>query len=163
MDKSKLKWIGIGVLLLALGFGAGKYSNPARVEVASSSKEKTIEVTKKEEVKKENKNKVITIKEISNKDGSKTKETIITDKGTVDTNSKAETKTEITKENKSETITIRDIGLNIGAVAVKDFTHFNDKTEAAFTFKKRIWSNLSVNGFIMSDMKKGALGLGWDF
>ena len=163
MDKTKLTYIGIALLLLALGFGAGKYSKPAIVKTTSSSKEKTIEMAKKEDIKKENKDKVVIIKETTNKDLSKTKETVITDKGTINTNSKVESKIETTKESKTETITIRDIGLNVGVIAVKDFTNFNSKTEVAFTIKKRVWSSLSINGFIMSDMKKGGLGLGWDF
>lgn len=154
MDKTKLKWIGVGVLLLALGFGVGKFSNPAKV----ITKVETKEVIKFVEVKQENKNVVITTKKTTQKDGTIVEESKTEDK----TVTKVDTKIDSKKETESETITVRDIGLNIGLLAIKDISHFNDKTEYAFVAKKRIFSSVTLNGLITTDKKIG-LGLGWDF
>lgn len=154
MDKTKLKWIGVGVLLLVLGFGVGKFSNPAKVVT----KVETKEVIKYVEVKQENKNIIVITKKITQKDGTVIEESKTEDK----TVTKVDTQIDSKIEAKSETITIRDIGLNIGVLAIKDINNLSDKTEYGLTFKKRIFSNISINGLITTDKEIG-LGLGWDF
>jgi len=154
MDKTKLIKIGICILVIAIAFGAGKYSNPSKI----ITKIETVEVIKLVEVKQENKNVVIKTKKTTQKDGTVIEESQTEDKSIT----KVDTQIDSKIEAKSETITIRDIGLNIGVVAIKDITNFNDKTEYAFTAKKRIFSNITLNGLITTDKKIG-VGLGWDF
>jgi hypothetical protein len=144
----------VGILLLALGFGVGKYSNPSKVETVT----KVEEVIKYVEVKQENKNVVLKTKKTTNVDGSIVEETIMEDKSIV----KTDTKIDSEKKSESETITTRDIGLNLGLLAIKDMNKLSDKTEYALVVKKRVFSAVSINGMVSTDKKIG-VGLGWDF
>ena len=149
-----LKYGLVGILLLALGFGVGKYSNPAKVETVT----KVEEVIKYVEVKQENKNVVLKTKKTTNVDGSIVEETIMEDKSIT----KTDTKIDSEKKSESETITTRDIGLNLGLLVVKDINKLSDKTEYGLVIKKRVFSAVTINGLITSDKKIG-VGLGWDF
>ena len=144
----------IGLLLVAIGFGAGKYSKPAEVK----QKAEIHEVIKYVEVKQENKNIVIKTKKTTNVDGSIVEESTTEDKSITKTDSELNSKSDI----KTETITTRDIGLNLGVLAIKDINKLSDKTEYAFVVKKRIFSAVTINGLVTTDKKIG-LGLGWDF
>jgi hypothetical protein len=62
---TKLKLGLIGLLLLGLGFGIGKFSNPAKVVTKTEFKE----IIKIVEVKKEQKNLVVVTKKTTKKDG----------------------------------------------------------------------------------------------
>lgn len=144
----------IGLLLLALGFGVGKYSNPAKVQTVTEIKE----VVKIVEVKQENKNVVLKTKKTTHVDGTIVEESVMEDKSVT----KTDTKVDSLKESKSETIITRDIGLNLGLLAIKDINKLSDKTEYAFTIKKRVFSAVTINGLVTTDKKIG-VGLGWDF
>lgn len=144
----------IGLLLVAIGFGAGKYSKPAEVKQKAEIHQEVQQIEKKLE----NKNLVIKTKKTTNVDGSIVEESITEDKSITKTDSELNSKTDI----KTETITIRDIGLNLGVLAIKDINKLSDKTEYAFVVKKRIFSAVTINGLVTTDKKIG-LGLGWDF
>jgi hypothetical protein len=144
----------IGILLLALGFGVGKYSNPAKIQTVTEIKE----VVKVVEVKQENKNVVLKTKKTTHIDGTIVEESVMEDKSITKTDTQIDSK----KESNTETITTRDIGLNLGLLAIRDINKLSDKTEYALVIKKRVFSAVTINGMISSDKKIG-VGLGWDF
>ena len=143
----------IGLLLVSLGFGAGKYSNPSKVETVT----KIEEVIKYVEVKQENKNVVLKTKKTTNVDGSIVEESTTEDKSITKTDTQIDSK----KESKSETITIRDLGLSVQALAMAPIKDF-DNREYGVLVKKRIIGN--VSGTILAT-HKGTIGLavGLDF
>lgn len=131
----------IGLLLLGLGVGIGRFSKPAEVKTVTKTEVK--EVVKIVEVKQENKNVVIKTKKITNTDGSIVEESITEDKSIT----KTDTKLDSTKEASSEssTLTKRDSGLTISALALTtDIKDINNNMEYGVLIKKRIISNVSA-------------------
>jgi len=150
------KYVRIGVLslvLLGVGYGAGKFSNPAKVITKTEIKEiiKTVEVVK------ENKNIKTETRVITHPDGTKEEVTVIVDRTTTHT----DTDTNVNRDIKNETITIRDLGLSVQALALAKTNDFNNR-EYGVLIKKRIISN--VSGTILAT-QKGTIGLaiGLDF
>lgn len=77
-NRNKILVIGSA---FTIGLACGFYAHPSRIE----EKEITKDVKQEEKDKQENKNKVVTIVEKTNADGSKTKTTVITDRSIIDT------------------------------------------------------------------------------
>jgi hypothetical protein len=150
------KYVKIGLLslvLLGVGYGAGKFSNPAKVITKTEIKE----IVKIVEVVKEKKDVKTIIKVVTRPDGTKEEETTIVDNTTTDTN----TNTDISKESKNETITTRDIGLSVQALALAKFNDINNR-EYGVLIKKRIISNIS-GSILVTDKKTIGLAVGLDF
>lgn len=152
---------------LSVGYGIGYFKKPAKVEVTTQTKERTKEQVKKDINKVENKDKIVVIKETRNADGSVTRETTITDRGTVGTTTKVDTVKEASRESSSRTVTTNDIGLTIQALAYVDTKKPSEIDSYGIYVKKRIIGNISL-GFTgitdkKFDEKKIGLGLGYDF
>lgn len=153
LDNKYFKIGVISLLLLGIGFGAGRFSKPAKVVTQIQTKE----VVKTVEVKQENKNVVITTKKTTEKDGTVVEETKTEDKSVVN----SETKSDSLKEAKSETITTRDIGLSVQALTLMKINDFNNR-EYGVLVKKRIIGNIS--GTIAATNKGTAIiAVGLDF
>lgn len=146
-----------GLIILAvlgLGYGVGKFSNPAKVITKTEFKEK-IKVV---EVIKEQKNVVITTKKTTKKDGTIIEESKTEDKTVTYQDKKSESKT----ESKSSTITTRDIGLSVHAMAMQNIGDLERKREYGIFVKKRVIGNISVGGLV-TDQKTIGLSVGMDF
>lgn len=156
MNLLQNNYVRIGVLsllLLGVGYGAGKFSNPAKVITKTEIKE----VVKVVEVVKEKKDVKTVIKVVTRPDGTKEEETTIEDKTVTDSN----TNIDISKESKKETITTRDLGLSVQALALAKINDINNR-EYGVLIKKRIISNIS-GSVLVTDKKTIGLAVGLDF
>lgn len=146
-----------GLIILAvlgLGYGVGKYSNPAKVVTKTEFKEK-IKVV---EVIKEQKNVVVTTKKTTKKDGTIIEESKTEDKSVTYQDKHSESKT----ESKSSTVTTRDIGLSVHAMAMQNIGDLERQREYGIFVKKRVIGNISVGGLV-TDQKTVGLSVGMDF
>lgn len=148
-----LKYGLIGLLLLGVGYGAGKFSNPAKVVTKTEYKE----VIKEVEVKKEQKNVVVYSKKTTKKDGTVIEETKTQDKSTTYQDKTSESK----KELASSTITTRDLGLSVHGLVMQKIDEPQGREYGVFV-KKRVVGNISVGG-IVTDKKTVGLSVGLDF
>lgn len=148
-----LKYCLIGLLILGVGYGAGKYSNPAKVVTKTEYKEVIREV----EVKKEQKNVVVYTKKTTQKDGTVIEESKSEDKSTTYQDRKTEKDTRIS----SSTTTTRDIGLSVHALVMQDIDREQSR-EYGIYLKKRVIGNISVGGLV-TDKKTVGLSVGLDF
>jgi hypothetical protein len=151
---TKLKLGLIGLLLLGLGFGIGKFSNPSKVVTKTEFKE----VIKVIEVIKEQKNVVIVTKKTTKKDGTIIEESKTEDKTVTYQDKHSESK----KEFKNSTITTRDIGLSVHALAMQNIGDLEQDREYGIFVKKRVLGNISVGGLV-TDQKTIGLSVGMDF
>ena len=151
---TKLKYGLVGALLLILGFGVGKFSNPAKVVTKTQIKE----VVKTVEVVKEQKNLVVVTKKTTKKDGTIIEESKTEDKSV----SYQDKRTDSKKESKSSTIATRDIGLSVHALAMQNLDDVERKREYGIFVKKRVIGNISVGGLV-TDQKTLGLSVGMDF
>jgi hypothetical protein len=151
---AKLKLALVGLLLLGLGYGVGKFSNPAKVVTRTEFKEK-IKVV---EVIKEQKNVVVITKKTTKKDGTIIEESKTEDKSTTYQDKHSESKKEIS----SSTVTTRDIGLSVHAMAMQNIGDLEQKREYGIFVKKRVIGNISVGGLV-TDQKTIGLSVGMDF
>jgi hypothetical protein len=150
------KYVRIGLLslvLLGVGYGAGKFSNPAKVITKTEIKEVVKVVESKQQKKDVNKKIVV----ITRPDGTKESTTTIEDKTVTDSNKTID----VSKESKSETITTRDLGLSVQALALAKFNDINNR-EYGVLIKKRIISNIS-GSILVTDKKTIGLAVGLDF
>jgi hypothetical protein len=145
-------------VFVGLGFGAGYFAKPSKVDIQYKDREVIKEVVK--EVIKENKNVITTIKETKNKDGSSTIDTTIEDKSQIDS-SKVSDK-EVVKEITSSKITTNEIGLTVQALVISDLNNVSGNREYGIYVKKRVFSNVSVGAIATTDKKIG-VGIGLDF
>lgn len=151
---TKIKYGLIGLLLLGIGFGVGKFAAPAKVITKTEFKEK-IKVV---EVIKEQKNVVVTTKKTTKKDGTIIEESKTEDKTVTFQDTKKESKTETS----ASTITTRDIGLSVHAMVMQDLDNIERKREYGIFVKKRVIGNISVGGLV-TDQKTVGLSVGMDF
>lgn len=149
-----LKYGLIGALLLGLGYGAGKYANPAKVVTKTEYKE----VIKQVEVIKEQKNVVVYSKKTTQKDGTIIEESKTEDKSTTYQDKTTESKREFA----TSTITTRDLGLSVHALALQHIQATDSGREYGVFIKKRIISNISIGG-LATDHKTVGLSVGLDF
>ena len=145
------KTLAIGVLvLLGAGYGIGRYLQPAEVKTEIKIVEKEVVVEKKDVV--------TVIKETKNSDGTITKETVITDRTTIE----AETNktTEAIKEVIAQKPQYR--------IRLESGYDFNQKQQQhALGLEKRFWGPLSlgVAGTVDQNMgfKSANLTVSWEF
>lgn len=149
-----LKYGLIGALLLGLGYGVGKFSNPAKVVTKTEYKE----VIKEVEVKKEQKNVVVYTKKTTKKDGTIIEEKKEEDKSTI----YQDIKKESSKQLASSTVTTRDLGLSVNVYAAENLEHTERGREYGVFVKKRVIGNVNV-GVMASDRKTVGLSVGLDF
>lgn len=154
-----VKYSLIGLLILGLGVGIGRFSKPAEVKTITKTEVK--EVIKIVEVKQENKNVVVKTKKTTHNDGTIVEESILEDK----TVTKVGIKVDSLKESSSESISVtkRDTGLTIQALALTtDLKDINNNLEYGVLIKKRIIGNVSAS---VIATHKGTVGLaaGLDF
>ena len=140
--------------IIVVSYGAGKFSNPAKVVTKTEIKEviKTVEVIK------EQKNVTVTTKKTTQKDG-----TIIEESKTEDkTTTYQDKSTESNKEVVSSNITTRDLGLSVHALALQNIQHTDRGREYGVFIKKRIIGNVSI-GAMATDKQTVGLSIGLDF
>lgn len=142
-----------GLLLIGLGFGIGKFSQPAKV----ITKVETKEVIKIVENKQERKNVVVVSDKTTKPDGTVIEHTKTEDKTETDT----KTVVDSSKQTKIESTQIRDSGLSIQALAITKLDDFNNR-EYGVLVKKRIVGNISASALATH---KGTFGIavGLDF
>ena len=151
---TKLKYGLIGLLILGIGYGAGKYSNPAKVVTKTEYKE----VVKEVEVKKEQKNVVVYTKKTTQKDGTVIEESKSEDKSTTYQDKTTEKDTRIS----SSTTTTRDLGLSLHVLGMQNIGDRPAEREYGIFVKKRVISNISV-GALATDKRTVGLSVGLDF
>lgn len=147
MDNKYKVLIVVG--LLVVSFGAGKFSNPAKVKTEIK------EVIKTVTVKEEAKAKIVYKEKIVYKDGT-TREIEQTDESS---NTRESSDSETNRSN--VTIVTRDNGLTLQALAVFDTNNLKDREYGLYA-KKRVFANISVGGFATTDKKIG-IAVGLDF
>jgi len=142
-----------GLIILGLGFGIGKYSQPAKVVTKTEIKEVVKIVEKKEE----RKNVVVVSDKITKPDGTIIEHTETKDKTEINT----DTNINIAKDTKTESTQIRDSGLSIQALAITKLDDLNNR-EYGVLVKKRIVGNVSASALATH---KGTIGIavGLDF
>lgn len=142
--------IGGGLVLLLVGYGVGRYLQPAEVRTEIKEVEKQVVKTK---------NNVITVvKETTNKDGTTTKETTITDKTeTIDTTKKS-------KEENTEIIALKP-QYRIRGGAGYDFK--DNSPQYVLGGEKRFWGpmSLGLDATVKSNMEFKAVNVtaSWEF
>ena len=149
MNNLKVLIIG-GVVLLGLGYGVGRYLQPAEVKIEIKEVEKQVVKTKT--------NVVTVVKETTNKDGTTTKETTITDKTEiVDTTKKS-------KEENTEIVAIKP-QYRIRGGAGYDFK--DNSPQYVIGGEKRFWGpvSLGLDATVKSNMEFKAVNLtaSWEF
>lgn len=143
----------IALLLLGVGYGVGRYAQPAKVVTKTEIKEVIKEVKAVEQH-----NNIVTVTHtVTAPNGTTTTDTTTHDATTIDTN----THTDMTIAAKTDTTVIRDSGLTIQALAVIDIHDYNNR-EYGVLVKKRIVGNISAS--VMAT-HKGTIGIavGLDF
>jgi hypothetical protein len=143
----------IGVCILAIGVGIGRFSKPT--EVVTEIKEK--EVIRYVENKDEKKNVKIIKKKITNVDGSST------EIETIEDTSSSHSHVSLSKDTQKEfkQTTKNNIGLTISAlVLARDLTV--NEHEYGVSVSKRIFSNISV-GAIVTEKRAVGLTIGLEF
>lgn len=146
---NKYTKIGLGVLLVAIIFTAGRFSKPTKVETKT--------VTKTETVKVEGKTRVVYRDRVISPDGTITEH----EQEREDTNTREESKSSASTEN---TVT-NDVGLTLAALAVKSVKDVGGETGVQIVASKRILGglNLATSFTSFKDEKLAAVGLGWSF
>lgn len=147
MDLKTKILIGLG--LIALGYGAGYFTKPTKVET------RTVEVVKEVVKKQEQKQKIVF------------KERIVYKDGTVVEKERSEDKTDTTEESlkdsskSSENIVKNDIGLNLSVLAISDISNLPNPQYGVHV-TKRIISNITVGAMASTDKKVGlSVGIGF--
>lgn len=126
MNNWKL-YLGGGLILLGLGYGVGRYLQPAEVRTEIKEVEKQVVKTRT--------NVVTQIKEVTNKDGTTTKETTITDK------------TEIVDSTKKSSETLSEVIVTKPQYRVRGGAGFDfDDKMPQYTIggEKRFWGPMSL-------------------
>jgi hypothetical protein len=142
------------VAIAAVSYGAGKFSNPAKVITKTEIKE----VVKTVEVIKEQKNVVVITKKTTKKDGTIIEESKTEDKSVTFQDKSTESKKQVV----SSQITTRDIGLSVHALALQNLQHTERDREYGVFVKKRVFGNISV-GAMATDQRTFGLSVGMDF
>jgi hypothetical protein len=142
------------LVIAGVSYGAGKFSNPAKVVTKTQVKE----VIKQVEVIKEQKNLVVVTKKTTQKDGTIIEESKSEDKSTT----YQDRTTESNKEMISSQITTRDLGLSVHVLALQNLQHTNRGREYGVFIKKRIIGNVSI-GALATDKQTVGLSVGLDF
>lgn len=145
LRKYKIQF-AIILIVLAIGYGVGYFTKPAKIE--------TVTVEKVKIEKQAAETKIIYREKITKPDGTVTEIE----------QSKTDTKTsENIDSSKSSVNTVKnDIGLNLGALAVFDTNNLSNNREYAITVNKRVLGNFSVNAMVTTDKKVG-VGIGISF
>ena len=158
METKNKVYIGLSVLFLLIAFEIGRYTKATRVEIVT--KEVIKEVIKKDSNVDIKKNKVITITKTVNVDGSITTNTVITDRGTVESHTTTDSIKESVKT--SDTTTLRDSGLTVEALSLIDYKNLSNDKIYGFSVSKRILGNLRA-GILGTTDKKIGFTVGIDF
>lgn len=148
-SKTKI-FIGIILLALALGFGAGYFTKPSSVKTI------TVEKVVTEQAKSEIQYKVIYKEKTVKPDGTVT-EIEKTDNTVAET---SDTKSD-TEKSTSQTIK-NDIGLTISALAVANPASLTPTIDYGVFVSKRVFSNVSVGLMAFTDKRIG-VGVGISF
>lgn len=157
-----LKYGLIGIIILTLGVGIGRFSKPAEVKVVTKTDIK--EVIKIVEVKQENKNIVVKTKKTTNKDGTIVEESIVEDKTSIKTDTNIDSSKQISFQ--QSTITKRDRGLTVQALAITtDISDINNNIQYGGLLKFRVIGNSSMTILGATNGKDKTIGVaaGWDF
>lgn len=144
MENKKI--IGIGVLILAIGYGIGYFTKPTKVE--------TVTVEKVKIEKQAAETKIVYKTKVITKDGT------VTETETSKTDSKTSENVDSSKS--TETVVKNDVGLNLAALAIVDSNNLSGQREYAITASKRVIGNFTVNGIVTTDKKVG-VGIGLQF
>ena len=146
MNKSII--VIVAIILVSMGYGAGKYANPAKVET------KIVEVEKEKIVVKTNV--VVKTKEIKRPDG-----TVITE---TDTTDKSTTATDIDKE-MSNTNLVINAKPNYMVSGVMGSNTSNVDFSYGVKLDKRAVGNLFAGGMVMKNSKDTFVGIsvGYEF
>lgn len=149
MQNLKYMLLG-GLVLLLVGYGVGRYLQPAEVRTEIKEVEKQVVKTKN--------NVVTVVKEVTNKDGTSTKETTITDRTeTVDSTKKS-------KEEHTEIVATKP-QYRIRGGAGYDFK--DNAPQYVAGFEKRFWGPLSLglDATVKSNMDFKAVNVtaSWEF
>jgi len=152
VDNKKLLAL-LGLVLIAIGVGVGRFSKPT--EVITKIEEK--EVIKYVEKKQENKDVKTTKKKTIKKDGEVIEEETTEDRSKTSTDIASSSE----KESKKEQKIINDSGIRLSALILARDLSVNEY-EFGFAFSKRVLSNISV-GIIATEKKALGLTLGLDF
>jgi hypothetical protein len=153
MFSKNIKFIWIGVALVSIGVGIGRFSQPTKVITKVEEKE----VIKYVEKKQENKDVKVTKKKTTKKDGEVIEEEITEDR--------SRTNTEVSgvsqKETKKEKEVVNNRGLTLSAlVLARDLSV--SEYEYGIAVSKRIFSNISM-GIIATEKKALGLTVGLEF
>ena len=129
-NKHKVMLIG-GVFLV--GLATGYSMHPSKIVET----DKETDVKQEEKDKQENKNKVVTIIEKTNKDGSKTKTTVITDRSVIDTKDNLN---EVKDSDKEKITTYDTSSLKLNVLVSKSFEsgHITDPLVYGIGFDKKV-------------------------
>lgn len=131
--------ITIGLVLLALSFGAGYYATPSKVKTEVKEVVKT--------VKEEAKTKIVYREKIVYKDGT----VVERETEREDTNTKESSESSRTSKNE----TTKDTGLTLSALAIADIKDVTGQREYGIHVTKRVFSNVVVGAMVTTDKKIG--------
>lgn len=143
---NKYTKIGLGVLLLAVVFTAGRFSKPTKVQTKIETKTIT--------VKEEAKTRIVYRDRVISPDGTITEKEIERE----DTNIREESSSVA----KSENTVTNDSGLTLSALAIAPIKDLSGDREYAVVASKRVLGALNVVASISTDKRVG-IGLGWSF
>jgi len=147
---SNTKKVLIGLVLLAISFGAGYFATGNRTVTEIK------EVVKVVTVKEEAKTKIVYKDRIVYPDGRIEER----ERSEENTNTREGSTTEASRN--SNTTSTKDVGLTLQALAIVDINDIKGSREYGIYAKKRVFSNISVGALVTSDKKVG-VGLGLDF
>jgi hypothetical protein len=143
---NKITKIGLGILLLAIVFTAGRFSKPAKVE--------TKEVVKTVTVKEEGKTKIVYRDRETRPDGT------VIEKEVEREDSYSRDSSEYNRSTDKKVT--NDSGLTLSALAVVKIDDIKGDRDYAAVVSKRILGGLNVSAMATTDKKIG-VGLGWSF
>ena len=152
-ESKKVKVGLIGLTLIGVGIGIGRFSKPT----STITKVQEKEVIRYVEKKQENKNVKITKKKIIKKDGDIIEEEITEDRSSTNEEIVASSQ----KETKKETKVINNLGLRLSALVLAKDLALNEY-EFGVAISKRVFSNISV-GIVATEKRAMGLTVGLDF
>lgn len=153
MLNNRLKLGLIGVVILAVGIGVGRFSKPAEVVTEIKEKEVITYVEKKEE----KKDVKITRTKTINKDGSSVETEVVEDKSNSSSNVAVASSREANLNQKTK----NTAGLRLSALVLAKDLSVNE-FEYGISASKRVIGNISV-GVIVTERRTVGLSVGLDF
>jgi hypothetical protein len=151
MDKlDTKKKVLIGLLFIALAFGAGFFAKPAKIVTQTTEVVKTVTVTQEAKVK------VVYRTVVTAPDGTKTE----TESSREDTNTNTNAASESVKTAKSEVT--NDVGLTLSALTLVDSSDIKGHRDYGIHITKRVLGNVNVGVLATLDKKVG-VSLGVEF